>query len=87
MASDKQIAYIKNLVKKVFKGQPEFIEKFNVHVNSIDSSSMSVMISGLRQELNLKKLPYSMRSSIYSASNMNDFALPKFMNEYSKYIN
>lgn len=84
MATDKQIKYIKDLVKKVFKGQSDFIEKFNENVNKIDSSSISVMISGLRQELNLRKLPFSMQSSVYSASNMNDFALPKFLNEYFK---
>lgn len=87
MATEKQIKYIKDLVKKAFKGQSNFIEKFNANVSKIDSTSISVMISGLRQELNLKKLPCSLQASVYSASNMNDFGLPKFMNEYSKYLN
>lgn len=52
---------------------------------SLYKSSASIMISGLKQELDIRKLPSSLRLSVYSASNLDDMGLPKFMNEYKKY--
>lgn len=83
--TEKQMGYLKSLVQKVFKERPEFIKEFNNKAGILTSASASIMISGLKQELDIRKLPSSLRLSVYSASNLDDMGLPKFMNEYKKY--
>lgn len=81
--TEKQMGFLKSLVQKVFKGQPDFINEFSAKASA--RISASIMISGLKQELDIRKLPSSLRLSVYSASNLDDMGLPKFMNEYKKY--
>lgn len=83
--TEKQMGFLKSLVQKVFKGQSDFINEFSAKADTFTSTSASIMISGLKQELDIRKLPSSLRLSVYSASNLDDMGLPKFMNEYKKY--
>ena len=75
--TEKQMGFLKSLVQKVFKGQPDFIKEFSAKADTFTSTSASIMISGLKQELDIRKLPSSLRLSVYSASNLDDMGTLK----------